>query len=43
MRELLDKYAQTIFGCDYDDLEDKEQTMLKYYIAERENDRFRSI
>ena len=42
MRELLDRYAQAIFGCNYEDLEDREKMMLKYYIEERENDKFRS-
>ena len=43
MRELLDRYAQAIFGCNYEDLEDREKMMLKYYIAEKENDGFRNI
>ena len=34
--KLLEKYAQVIFGCDWDDLDDKEQTMLKAHVRERE-------
>ena len=33
---ILEKYAQAIYGCQWDDLEDKEQTMLIYYVREHE-------
>ena len=33
---ILEKYAQAIFGCNWDDLDDKEQTMLIYHVRERE-------
>ena len=33
---ILEKYAQAIFGCGWDDLEDREQTMLIYHVRERE-------
>lgn len=37
-KQLLEKYAQEIFGCSYDDLSDKEAEMLKAHIRERESD-----
>ena len=34
--KILEKYAHAIFGCDWDDLDDKEQLMLIYHIRECE-------
>ena len=34
--KLLEKYAQAIFGCDWNDLSDDEQRMLKAHVRERE-------
>lgn len=34
--KILNNYAQAIFGCDWDDLSDKEQAMLKAHVRERE-------
>ena len=34
--QILNRYANAIFGCDWDNLDDKEQTMLIYHVRERE-------
>lgn len=35
-KALLEKYAQAIFGCSADDLEDREYDMLVAHVAENE-------
>lgn len=32
----MQKWAQTIYGCNADDLSDKEEKMLMYHIMDRE-------
>ena len=34
--KTLDKYADMIFGCKYNDLSDNEQKMLVAYVRDRE-------
>ena len=34
--KLLEKYANEIFGCNWDDLSDDEQRMLIAHVRERE-------
>lgn len=35
-RAILERYAQAIFGCSFDDLSDKEERMLIAHVRERE-------
>ena len=37
-RKMLEKYAQVMFGCDFDDLSDQEETLLIAYVRAREPD-----
>lgn len=36
--EILDKYADAIFGCKYDDLSNNEQKLLVAHVRDREPD-----
>lgn len=36
--ELLNRYANVIFGCSFDDLSDNEQIMLIAHVRDREPD-----
>ena len=35
-RELLEKYAKEVFGCNFDDLEDREEKLLIAYVRSKE-------
>ena len=35
-KEILNKYADVVFGCKYDDLSDNEQKLLVAHVRDRE-------
>ena len=37
-KELLEHYTQTIYGCSFDDLSEKEEKMLIAHVRDREPD-----